>query len=247
MLITEIFRSIQGEGTRAGLPCVFVRLTGCNLRCTWCDSAYAFYGGKKMSVEEVCERVRELSRPGPVGAGGAVANADANANRSANGNANEIRLVELTGGEPLLQAETIPLAEKLLAAGYAVMIETSGERFIGNLPRQVIKIVDVKCPDSGAAETFDPANLEALWPADEIKFVIASRRDYEFAREFTARHSLATKVYQVIFSPAFPDPAGTWPGLEARDLAEWILADGVPVRLGLQLHKFIWDPAMHGV
>ena len=228
MVITEIFRSIQGEGTRAGLPCIFVRLTGCNLRCTWCDTAYAFYGGKQISVHEVCEKVRELSLPS-----------------SANGT--EIRLVELTGGEPLLQPEVIPLAEKLIAAGYKVMIETSGERFIGKLPREVIKIVDVKCPDSGAADTFEFANLEALGPADEIKFVIASRRDYEFAREFIAQHSLATKVHQVIFSPSTPDPAGKWAGLEARELTEWILADGVPVRLGLQLHKFIWDPSMHGV
>lgn len=228
MVITEIFRSIQGEGTRAGLPCIFVRLTGCNLRCTWCDTAYAFYGGKQIIVDEVCEKVRELSLPS-----------------TANGN--EIRLVELTGGEPLLQPEIIPLAEKLLGAGYTVMIETSGERFIGKLPREVIKIVDVKCPDSGAADTFDFANLEAFNPSDEIKFVIASRRDYEFAREFTAQHSLATKVHQVIFSPSSPDPAGKWPGLEARELTEWILADGVPVRLGLQLHKFIWDPSMHGV
>jgi len=197
-----------------------------------------------MSVEEVCERVRELSRPGPVGAAAA---ASSNADGNHAGNANEIRLVELTGGEPLLHAETIPLAEKLLAAGYTVMIETSGERFIGKLPKEVIKIVDVKCPDSGAAETFDFANLEELGPGDEVKFVIATRRDYEFAREFSSRHDLAGKVHQVIFSPAFPDPAGTWPGLEASELAEWILADGVPVRLGLQLHKFIWDPAMHGV
>jgi 7-carboxy-7-deazaguanine synthase len=228
MVITEIVRSIQGEGTRAGLPCIFVRLTGCNLRCTWCDTAYAFYGGKQISVDEVCERVRELSMP-----------------PSASGC--EIRLVELTGGEPLLQPEIIPLSEKLLALDYTVMIETSGERFIGKLPPEVIKIVDIKCPDSGAADTFDFANLETLSAADEIKFVIASRRDYEFAREFTARHSLATKVHQVIFSPSTPDPAGKWPGLEARELTEWILADGVPVRLGLQLHKFIWDPSMHGV
>jgi 7-carboxy-7-deazaguanine synthase len=232
MVITEIFRSIQGEGTRAGLPCIFVRLTGCNLRCTWCDTAYAFYGGKQISVDEVCERVRELSMPA-ASSGAAKENA--------------IRLVELTGGEPLLQPEIIPLAEKLLAAGYTVMIETSGERFIGKLPREVIKIVDVKCPDSGAADTFDFANLEALSSADEVKFVIASRRDYEFARDFTAQHSLATRVHQVIFSPSTPDPAGKWPGLEARELTEWILADGAPVRLGLQLHKFIWDPSMRGV
>jgi 7-carboxy-7-deazaguanine synthase len=139
------------------------------------------------------------------------------------------------------------LAERLLAAGYTVMIETSGERFVGILPREVIKIVDVKCPDSGESGTFDMANLGALDRKDEIKFVIASRRDYDFARDFMARHGLAARVHQVLFSPAFADPAGRWPGLNARELAEWILADGLPVRLGLQLHKFIWDPAMKGV
>ncbi len=241
MVIAEIFLSIQGEGTRAGLPCIFVRLTGCNLRCTWCDTAYAFYGGTKMSVEEVCARVNELSRKGR----GRQEAGKQEAGGQEKGN--EIRLVELTGGEPLLQPEIIPLAKQLVASGYTVMIETSGERFIGKLPHEVIKIVDVKCPDSGAAETFDAANLEALGPADEVKFVISSRRDYEFAREFTAQHELATRVHQVIFSPVAADPAGKWAGLEARELVEWILADALPVRLGLQLHKFIWDPAMHGV
>jgi 7-carboxy-7-deazaguanine synthase len=240
MVIEEIFLSIQGEGTRAGLPCIFVRTTGCNLRCTWCDTAYAFYGGKKMSVEEVFAKVQELSR----GADGKAGNSDASKNAE---HRTEIRLVELTGGEPLLQPEIIPLAKQLLAAGYTVMIETSGERFIGKLPREVIKIVDVKCPDSGVADTFDLANLEALSSADEVKFVISSRRDYEFAREFTAKHELATRVHQVLFSPVAADPAGKWAGLEARELVEWILADALPVRLGLQLHKFIWDPAMHGV
>ena len=225
MVITEIFKSIQGEGTRAGLPCIFVRLTGCNLRCTWCDTAYAFYGGTKQSVDEVIEKVRALS----------------------GGDTGRINLLEITGGEPLLQPEAPALAEGLLAAGYKVMIETSGERFIGVLPREVIKIVDVKCPDSGEADTFDMKNLEALGPNDEIKFVISTRRDYDFAREFTTRHELSKRVHEVLFSPVFPDPAGGWPGLEARELAEWILADGLPVRLGLQLHKFIWDPSMKGV
>jgi 7-carboxy-7-deazaguanine synthase len=225
MVITEIFKSIQGEGTRAGLPCIFVRLTGCNLRCTWCDTAYAFHGGTKFSLEEILENVRSLAGDG----------------------AGVRPLVEITGGEPLLQPETPALAEKLLAAGYTVMIETSGERFVGTLPREVIKIVDVKCPDSGEPETFDTANLEALSRADEIKFVIGSRRDYDFARDFTAHHRLAERVCQVLFSPVFADPAGRWAGLNARELAEWILADGLPVRLGLQLHKFIWDPAMKGV
>jgi 7-carboxy-7-deazaguanine synthase len=225
MVITEIFKSIQGEGTRAGLPCIFVRLTGCNLRCRWCDTAYAFHGGEKRSIEEVLERVRVLA-----GARG-----------------NGVRLVEITGGEPLLQLETPELAEKLLAGGYTVMIETSGERFVGTLPREVIKIVDVKCPDSGEADTFDMANLEALSGDDEIKFVISTRHDYEFAREFVRQHRLSGRVREVLFSPVSPDPTGKWEGLEARELVQWILADGLPVRLGLQLHKFVWDPAMKGV
>ena len=230
MVITEIFKSIQGEGTRAGLPCIFVRLTGCNLRCTWCDTAYAFHGGKKMSVEEVMARVVELA--GRVEIPGSQAS---------------VPLVELTGGEPLLQEEIYPLARNLLDAGYSVMVETSGERFIGELPREVIKIVDVKCPDSGEPDTFEMRNLDALSENDEVKFVLATRRDYEFAREFTAQHGLVRRVKEVLFSPAFEDPQGKWPGLEPRALVEWILADGLPVRLGLQLHKFIWDPATKGV
>ncbi|MCL6567045.1 MAG: radical SAM protein [Acidobacteriia bacterium] len=227
MQVTEIFKSIQGEGTRAGLPCIFVRLTGCNLRCVWCDTAYAFYGGSKLTVEEVFERVESLARPA--------------------GACEPIRLVELTGGEPLLQQEIYPLIERLLAAGYTVLVETSGERDIARLPPAVIKIVDVKCPDSGEGDTFRMSNLEALTRNDEVKFVIASRRDYEFAREFTRTHRLAERVAQVIFSPVFADPEGQWPGLEPRLLAEWILADALPVRLGLQLHKFIWHPATKGV
>ena len=231
MFITEIFKSIQGEGTRAGLPCIFVRLTGCNLRCTWCDTAYAFHGGKKMSVDEVLERVDELAgRRDASQASGA-----------------SVPLVELTGGEPLLQEEIYPLSEKLLAAGYTVMIETSGERHVGRLAKDVIKIVDVKCPDSGEADTFELRNLEELSADDEVKFVLSTRRDYEFAREFTAQHRLAQRVRQVLFSPVFDDPAGKWQGLEPRTLVEWILADGLPVRLGLQLHKFVWDPATKGV
>ena len=228
MFITEIFRSIQGEGTRAGLPCVFVRLTGCNLRCTWCDTAYAFHGGKKMSVEEVLARVDKL------------------AGREADGRA-VVPAVELTGGEPLLQEEIYPLADKLLAAGYTVLIETSGERSIARLPKDVIKIVDVKCPDSGEADTFLESNLEALSAEDEVKFVISTRRDYEFAREFTKLHRLSERVKAVLFSPVFADPEGKWEALEPRTMVEWILADGLPVRLGLQLHKFVWHPATRGV
>lgn len=229
MFITEIFKSIQGEGTRAGLPCIFVRLTGCNLRCTWCDTAYAFHGGTKMSVEDVLARVDEL------------------AGRSQSANSTTVPLVELTGGEPLLQEEIYALAERLLAAHYTVMIETSGERFVGRLPSAVIKIVDVKCPDSGEADTFEMRNLEALGADDEVKFVISSRRDYEFAREFTKGHGLAERVKAVLFSPVFEDPEGKWQGLQPRTLVEWMLADGLPVRLGLQIHKFVWDPATQGV
>src|ERR1700726_4167248 len=231
MFITEIFTSIQGEGTRAGLPCVFVRLTGCNLRCTWCDTAYAFHGGKKMSVDGVLARVDELAarREGSPPFHAAVP------------------LVELTGGEPLLQEEVYSLAEKLVAAGYFVLIETSGERFVGRLPHEVIKIVDVKCPDSGEANTFEMKNLDVLSANDEVKFVLSTRRDYEFAREFTLQHRLTERVRAVLFSPVFDDPEGKWQGLQPRSLVEWILADELPVRLGLQLHKFVWDPATKGV
>jgi 7-carboxy-7-deazaguanine synthase len=151
MVITEIFKSIQGEGTRAGLPCIFVRLTGCNLRCTWCDTAYAFHGGTKFSIEEIVEKVSAL----------------------AGDDRHTVPLVEITGGEPLLQPETPALAENLMQSGYTVMIETSGERFVGVLPTGVIKIVDVKCPDSGEPDTFDMANLDVLSANDEIKFVVA--------------------------------------------------------------------------
>jgi len=147
----------------------------------------------------------------------------------------------------MLQPEVIPLARQLLDGGYTVMIETSGERPVGDLPREVIKIVDVKCPDSGEPDTFQMENLAALDNKDEIKFVISSRRDYEFARDFTFRYDLARRVHQVLFSPVHADPAGTWPGISAQEVAEWILADGLPVRLALQLHKFIWHPATRGV
>src|SRR5258708_23280271 len=200
MFITEIFKSVQGEGTRAGLPCVFVRLTGCNLRCTWCDTAYAFHGGKKMSVDEVLARVDEL------------------AGRRASSDAAQatVPLVELTGGEPLLQGEIYDVAEKLLAAGYTVMIETSGERFVGCLPQEVIKIVDVKCPDSGEADTFEMKNLEVIGGHDEVKFVLSTRRDYEFARDFTRQYRLAERVRAVLFSPVFDQPGGEWGGFQAR-------------------------------
>lgn len=228
MFITEIFKSIQGESSYAGLPCIFVRLTGCNLRCKWCDTAYAFHGGTKYSLDEILRRVGEFSGDREHGGRG-------------------VRLIEITGGEPLLQPETPELAQRLVDAGYTVLIETSGERDISELPREVVKIMDVKCPGSGESGKFNVANLEALEPKDEVKFVIASRRDYDFAREFMAEHRLPERVHEILFSPVFADPAGAWPAMDARELAEWILAENLPVRLGLQLHKFVWDPAMHGV
>ena len=212
MVVTEIFKSIQGESTFAGRPCVFVRLTGCNLRCHWCDTAYAFYGGQQTSVDEVLARVRQF--------GG--------------------KLVELTGGEPLLQKDIYPLVDRLLAEGYRVLVETSGERDVSLLPRAVVKVVDVKCPGSGEEGKFCFANLAALEPKDQLKFVILDERDYEYAREILAKHDLQKLVDDVIFSPVFGQ-------LHPRQLAEWILRDGLEVRLGLQLHKFIWEPEARGV
>jgi 7-carboxy-7-deazaguanine synthase len=227
MQITEMFKSIQGESSYAGLPCVFVRLAGCNLRCDWCDSEYTFTGGRKMSIEEVEAEVERLSPRGG--------------------------LVEVTGGEPLLQErEVIPLMERLLNGGYNVLLETSGERPLERVPKEIIKIVDIKCPGSGEGDSFRMENLDALTLRDEVKFVIASRADYEFARDFTGQHELGARVSSVIFSPAFSkDASGDRDTshclLDPRKLAEWMLADDVPARLGLQIHKFIWDPALKGV
>ena len=239
MQVTEIFRSIQGESTYAGLPCIFVRLTGCNLRCTWCDTAYAFHGGTRMSIDDVLGRVQELSS-GRSSDSGTDAKMAVQLEKP-------ISLIELTGGEPLLQPDAVGLAQRLMAENYTVLVETSGERFVGIMPQQVVKIVDVKCPDSGEGGTFLLDNLKAIDTKDEVKFVIGSRRDYEFARDFSATHQLAGRVRQVLFSPVFPDPNGSWNGLEARILAEWILADCLPVRLGLQLHKFVWHPSTRAV
>jgi 7-carboxy-7-deazaguanine synthase len=227
MQITEIYKSLQGESTHAGLPCVFVRLMGCNLRCAWCDSEYTFTGGHKMSLEEVLTEVERVSPSGG--------------------------LVEITGGEPMLQErEVVPLMQRLLDAKYTVLLETSGERPLEKVPAAVIKIVDVKCPHSGEPDTFRIENLEVLQPHDELKFVLSTRGDYEFARDFTARHGLDAKVNAVLFSPAFrKDASGRRDAahclLNPQELAEWMLADNVPARLGLQLHKFIWDPAVKGV
>jgi 7-carboxy-7-deazaguanine synthase len=227
MQIIEIYKSLQGESTFAGLPCVFVRLTGCNLRCTWCDSEYTFHGGSRMSREDVLQEVSRLS--------------------PARG------LVEITGGEPMLQErEVVPLMQSLLDAGYEVLLETSGERPLERVPAKVAKIVDVKCPDSGEGGTFRMENLATLTNRDELKFVLASRTDYEFAREFVRERQLADRVNAILFSPAFrKDATGARDTshclLDPQQLAEWMIADDVPARLGLQLHKFIWDPAVKGV
>lgn len=226
MQIIEIYRSIQGESSFAGVPCIFVRLTACNLRCTWCDSEYTFTGGRKMSIEEV---EKEVTRLAPSG------------------------LVEITGGEPMLQErELIPLIDRLLGHGYTVLMETSGERPLENVPAAVHKIVDVKCPGSGEAGSFRMSNLAVLTPTDEIKFVLGDRVDYEFARDFTRQHGLEYKVRDVLFSPVFLKSPGRERDtsncqLDPRVLSEWILEDGLNVRLGLQMHKFIWEPATKGV
>jgi len=227
MQVSEIYKSLQGESTYAGLACVFVRLTGCNLRCTWCDSEFSFYGGSKMSIDEVLREVAKLSPSGG--------------------------LVEITGGEPMLQErEVIPLMEQLLAADYQVLLETSGERPLAHVPKKVVKIVDVKCPHSGEPDTFALGNLKALRSHDELKFVLTNRADYEFARDFIREHDLASRVNAILFSPAFKKEASGARDashclLNPEQLAEWILADNVPARLSLQIHKFIWDPAAKGV
>ncbi len=227
MHIIEIYKSLQGESSFTGLPCVFVRLAGCNLRCRWCDSEYTFKAGTKMAAEELVAEVGRLLPPGG--------------------------LVEITGGEPLLQeSELIPLMKQLIEQGYTLLLETSGERPLERVPPSVFKIVDVKCPDSGEGGSFRLENLAALSRRDEIKFVIASRADYEFAREFVVAHELWRKSGNVIFSPAFRKEARGARDvanclIDPRELAEWILADGLRVRLGLQIHKFIWDPSLKGV
>jgi 7-carboxy-7-deazaguanine synthase len=212
LTINEIFHSIQGESTHTGRPCVFVRLTACDLRCSWCDTAYAFHEGRKMSVDAVAD---------------AVARHDCD-------------LVEITGGEPLLQEDVYPLMDRLLASGRTVMLETGGHRPIDRVPPAVLKIVDVKCPGSGEADRNDWKNLDRLAPHDEVKFVIKDREDYEYAREVVRRHALAGRVAALLFSPVH----GV---LDPQQLSTWILEDALPVRLQLQLHKYIWDPKTRGV
>lgn len=212
LLVHEIYVSIQGESTHAGRPCAFVRLSACDLRCAWCDTAYAFTGGTKMSIDEVVAAVEQLRCP----------------------------LVELTGGEPLLQAEAIPLMARLVALGHEVLIETGGHLPIHRLPAEVVAIVDVKCPGSGESAKMHWPNLDALRPQDEVKFVIADRADYEYARGIVRERDLASRVEAVQFSPVFG-------ALPAADLARWILEDHLPVRLQLQQHKYVWAPDARGV
>lgn len=227
MHIIEIYKSLQGESSFAGLPCVFVRLAGCNLRCSWCDSEYTFHGGQKMADLEILSEVERLSPDGG--------------------------LVEITGGEPMLQErELVPFIRQLLASGYRVLLETSGERPLEAVPREVHKIVDVKCPGSGEHLRFRQENLATLTTNDEVKFVVASREDYEYARDFVRQHGLEAKHAGLILSPAFRKGATGSRStenclLDPRDLAEWMIADNLNARLGLQIHKFIWEPQLKGV
>ncbi|MBZ5639574.1 MAG: radical SAM protein [Acidobacteriia bacterium] len=209
--ISEIFHSIQGESTHAGLPCVFVRLAGCNLRCRWCDSAYAFHGGRAMTVAEVVAEVERYGCP----------------------------LVEVTGGEPLFQADALPLMAELLRRGRRVLLETGGSLPIEGVPDGVIRILDVKCPGSGEAESNRWENLESLRPVDEVKFVIAGREDYVWAAGQVRRRGLADRG-TVLFSPAHGE-------IEPGELARWVLEDALPVRVQIQLHKVLWPGVERGV
>jgi 7-carboxy-7-deazaguanine synthase len=212
LTVNEIFHSIQGESSHAGRPCVFVRLTACDLRCSWCDTPYAFYEGRKMSVDEVVAAVDDAG----------------------------CELVEITGGEPLLQEDVYPLMDRLLASGRTVMLETGGHRPIARVPKAVVKIVDVKCPGSGEASKNDWDNLNRLANHDEVKFVIKDREDYEFAKDVIVRYHLPARAAAILMSPVH----GV---LDPKTLSEWILIDRLPVRFQLQLHKYIWPPTARGV
>ena len=212
LTINEIFHSIQGESSYAGRPCVFVRLTACDLRCSWCDTAYAFYEGRKRSVDDVVADVQRVDCP----------------------------LVEVTGGEPLLQEEVYPLMQALLRLGRTVLLETGGHRSTARVPEAVVTILDVKCPGSGESENNDWSNLERLRAHDEVKFVVQDRADYEYARDVITRHQLASRTAAIHLSPVHAV-------LDPRLLSEWVLADNLPARVQLQLHKYIWDASTRGV
>lgn len=226
MYLIEIYKSVQGESSFAGRPCIFVRLAGCNLRCSWCDSEYTFTGGYKLTEDEIIAEIEKLA---------------------------PVKLVEFTGGEPLLQErELIPLMERLLRGGYELMIETSGERPVENIPKAVRKIMDVKCPGSGEASRFRITNLASLTRDDELKFVLTNRNDYEYARDFIRNNVLDERAGAVLLSPAFsktPSPERSTENclLDPRELVEWMLADGLNARLSLQIHKYIWEPQKKGV
>ena len=210
--INEIFYSVQGESTYAGRPCVFVRLTACDLRCSWCDTPYAFYEGSKRPLEEVIAEVERYECP----------------------------LVEVTGGEPLLQEGVYPLMDELIARGKTVLLETGGHRSTARVPDPVVTILDIKCPGSGESDRMDWDNLTRLRPRDEVKFVVKDRADYEYARDAIARHALADRAAAIHLSPVH----GV---LDPKTLSEWVLADRLPVRVQLQLHKYIWPPDTRGV
>ena len=226
MFLIETYKSVQGESSFAGVPCIFVRLAGCNLRCAWCDSEYTFTGGYKQSADEVIAAVEALA---------------------------PVRLVEFTGGEPLLQArELIPVMERLLTSNYTLMIETSGERPLAGVPAAVHKIVDVKCPGSGESGRFRLENLDALTVRDEVKFVLTDRTDYEYARDFVREHTLEQRAGHILFSPAFKkapslERSTANCALDPRLVVDWMLKDAVPGRLSLQIHKYIWEPQKKGV
>ncbi len=212
LTINEIYFSVQGESTWAGLPCVFVRLTFCDLRCTYCDTEYAFYQGKKQSLGEIVDAVAAYDCP----------------------------LVEVTGGEPLLQKNVLPLMTLLADLGKTVLLETSGAHDIAPVDPRVHRIMDLKTPGSGEVERNLLANLEQLAERDEVKFVIGSREDYEWSRQKVLTHRLPERVRAVLFSPIFGR-------IDPREIVDWILADKLPVRFQLQLHKFIWTPTQRGV
>ena len=221
--INEVFHSIQGESTHAGEPCIFVRLAGCHLRCSYCDTEYAFREGIRRNLAELLDEVLAIECP----------------------------LVELTGGEPLLQKNVHLLEQKMLDAGRRVLIETSGACNINACDPRSVVILDLKTPSSGETERIDWDNLDRLLPHHEIKFVIGNRNDYEWARDVLVQHRLNERVSCVLMSPVFSQPTGLEivgaAGLSPRELAEWILADHLPVRMQLQMHKFIWDPQTRGV
>jgi len=226
LYLIEIYKSVQGESSYTGRPCIFVRLAGCNLRCSWCDSEYTFTGGYKLSEDEVVAEIEKLA---------------------------PVKLIEFTGGEPLLQErELVPLMERLIAQGYELMIETSGERPVDNVPKAVHKIVDVKCPGSGESSRFRMTNLTSLTERDELKFVITNREDYEFSLDFIRANALESRGAQILLSPAFSKTPSLERStanclLDPRELVEWMLADGLNARLSLQIHKYIWEPQKKGV